>query len=219
METLTLGDQISQARQKTMLNFLELQTDNPTIDYTGLQTIGPGLGLREFRLLLNEYVGAADLVVSPGPKFENGHMLWEVKKMLNDYFGTAEPVDAYGPNELSNSTFNTSNDWVYDPAEWKISQSALICNGVQSAPTEAIGVAGKIVSGETYRITMNVSVINAGAVTAYVGDTDPGGTLSITEPGLHSFEAVAGDSIAQVVVVGDATFQGAIDWIVVQLKL
>jgi len=209
METLTLGDQLSQTRSKTYANFVEAGYTPGTYEM-----MGDGQGLNEWRDLVNLYAGEVLL--------SNGMMLGECKKALNEYFNgivPPPPEQEYGPNEVSNSTFNTSAGWTYDPALWKISQGALICNGIQVGATEAVGVCGKIASGETYRITMNVSVIEAGAVTAYVGDTDPGGTLSITEPGLYSFEAVAGDSIAQVVVVGDATFRGAIDWLVVQILL
>lgn len=218
---LTLGDQMSQARMKMHFNFLELQVENPAIDYTGLQKLGSGLGLEQLRQLLGEYMDACDLVLSPGPRFDDGDTLWYIKKMLNIYFGLASgigPPAEYGPNLVSNSNFNTATDWNISMDGWSISGGNLRCDGTQTADTWAWGVAVPIVTGLTYRITFDV-FITAGSVVPFVsGAADPAVT-PISTTGTYSIEAIAQDDQDLVQFKGDADFEGVIGYVVVQEKL
>ena len=173
METLTLGDAMHQMRLKTNANYLELQGANVTIDYTGLQEIGPGLGLRELRLLLNEYMVAADLVLAPAEpiRFENGQTLWEVKKWLNYYFSLdqspVEPDPIFGAQLVTDPGLNTGDGWT-EGTGWDASGTGFGKFAGPQLADSSLTAAGIVSSTNRYQWAVDI-VSLSGPLELWVG--------------------------------------------------
>ena len=198
MQQLTLGDGLSQTRQKTYENFIEDGYTPGTHE-----KMGSGQGLNEWRDLVNLYAGRGLLF--------NGDMLWYCKKRLNIYFGVPEPNPPYGPQELPNGNFDSEEFWTLGDG-WSISGGKLHCDGTQTAESTACSITGPLYVDEVYRVTMGVTTVDAGSFTPKVGPDVTDGT-AVTTAGYQIQEVTASSGANVFCLVADVDFVGSIEFV------